>query len=56
MQLHYTSVGTPVRSGVLIRGEASPVPMCPSGRILACPERARMRLPSVKERAGFLEE
>src|SRR6266404_791948 len=35
-------------SGVLIRGEPSPVPMCPSGRILARPERARMRLPSPK--------
>jgi len=26
----------------------SPVPMCPCGRVLACPERARMRLPSLK--------
>jgi len=43
--MHYSFVGTPVGSGVLIRGEPSPVPMCPSGRILARPERARMRLP-----------
>src|SRR5947208_3194457 len=43
--MHYSFVGTPVRAGVLIRGEPSPVPMCPSGRILARPERARMRLP-----------
>lgn len=35
-----------MNAGVLIRGEPSPVPMCPSGRILACPERAWMRLPS----------
>src|SRR5258708_4042877 len=41
-------VGTPSTSGVLIRGEPSPVPMCPSGRIQARPERARMRLPSPK--------
>src|SRR5436853_75635 len=46
--MHYSFVGTPVGSGVLIRGEPSPVPMCPSGRILARPERARMRLPSPK--------
>ena len=46
--MHYSFVGTPERSGVLIRGEPSPVPTCPSGRILARPERARMRLPSLK--------
>src|SRR6266513_5678622 len=46
--MHYSFVGTPVSSGVLIRGEPSPVPMCPSGRILARPERARMRLLSLK--------
>src|SRR5260370_26729872 len=40
--------GTPSTSGVLIRGDPSPVPMCPSGRILVRPERARMRLPSPK--------
>jgi hypothetical protein len=44
--MHYSFVGTPVRSGVLIHGEPSPVPVCPSRRILARPERARMRHPS----------
>jgi hypothetical protein len=47
-QPHYSKVGTPYPKGVLIRGEPSPVPMCPSGRIRACPEQARVRLPSAK--------
>src|SRR5260370_3137344 len=46
--MHYSFVGTPVRSGVLIHGEPSPVPVCPSRRIPARPERARMRLPSLE--------
>lgn len=46
--MHYLLEGSPERSGILIRGEPSPVPMCPSGRIQARPERARMRLPSPK--------
>jgi hypothetical protein len=54
-QTHYSFVGTPVRSGVLIRGEPSPVPMCPSGRIPARPERARMRLPSPKGGPNTME-
>src|SRR5258708_32683850 len=40
----------------LFRWQPSPVPKCPSGRILARPERAWMRLPSPKGGPVQLEE
>jgi len=54
--LHYLCVGTPASSGVLIRGEPSPVPMCPSGSILACSEPGRgCASPSPKAGQTYLE-
>lgn len=32
--------------GILYPGGSTPIPLCPSRRIQACPERVRMRLPS----------
>ena len=34
--------------GILYPGGSTPIPLCPSRRIRACPERVRMRLPSCK--------
>src|SRR5260370_4135282 len=51
-ELHYWCVGTPVTLGSPYPWGITLVPMCPSGRILAYPERARMRLPSPKGWAG----
>src|SRR5215472_5649349 len=35
-------------SGILYPGGSTPIPLCPSRRIRACPERAWMRLPSAR--------
>src|SRR5260370_41169206 len=51
-ELHYWCVGTPVTLGSPYPWGITLVPMCPSRRILAYPERARMRLPSPKGWAG----
>ncbi len=52
---HYPSVRSRY-PGFFIHGEPSPVPVCPSGRILARPERARMRLPFSQGWADCMEE
>jgi hypothetical protein len=44
--------------GILYPGGSTPIPLCPSRRIRACPERVRMRLPSsrgqVNSKGGFV--
>ena len=44
---HYLSVKSR-EAGILYPGGSTPIPLCPSRRIRACPERARMRLPSLR--------